>query len=95
MQINPSAHFQFDDEASTVAFVWGLGKSKNAEILHYTSVFYSTAKKVWKEFLEEKDLRAKISKLAYAMNMGSEDERINQICFMLEVMWRYDFSKEA
>ena len=95
MKINTSAHFQFDDEKKTVTFVWGLGKSRQAEILHYNATFYPTAKNVWKEFLQEKDLRIKISKLAHAMNMGSEDERIKQIGFMLEVMWRYDFSREA
>ena len=93
MKICKSAHFQFDDDTKTVAFVWGRGKSRNAEILHYTNGFYSTVKKVWLEFLQEPDLRTKVSKLAHAINLGSEDERIKQICFMLEAMWRYDFSK--
>jgi len=93
MKISKNAHFQFDDEKKTVAFVRGLGKSRNVEILHYTDGFYSTAKKVWLEFLREVDLRTKVSKLAHAINMGSEDERITQICFMLEVMCCYDFAK--
>jgi len=94
MKISKTAHFQFDDEKKTVAFVWGLGKSRSAEILHYMDVAYSTAKNVWLEFLREYDLRTKMSKLANAINLGSEDSRLSQLCFMLEVMWRYDFSKE-
>jgi len=94
MKVNKSAHFQFDDEKFTVAFGWGKGKSLNAEFAHYTEASYPTAKRVWEEFLAETDLREKMAKLAHAINMGSEDKHLQQLCFMLEVMWRYDFSKK-
>jgi len=94
LEISKSAHFEFDDENKRIRFVWGVGRSRNNETLLYTESYYSIVKKVFQEFLNEQDLRTKISMFAHAMNMGSECERIKEICFMLEVMWRYDFSKK-
>lgn len=91
LKILKSAHFDFYDGSREVAFVTGTGRSNTKRILGYSEGIYQIVKERFQAFLNESDLRLKISLLADALNVPSRDEDyLNKLSFFMHICWHFN-----
>jgi hypothetical protein len=68
---------------------------KSSVTLEYDSYDYVVVKNELQAFLDETDLAKKMAHLADALNIGSESTELDEIVFLLQILWHYPWNKEA
>ena len=63
--------------------------------LNYDRSDYACVKEKLQSFLAEQKLTNKMCLLADAVNIGSENTELDELVFLLIILWYYEWEKEA